>query len=74
MAFVNYNNKEITVKIVYYGPALSGKTTCLKYIYDSGEYRKKGKLITLDTDGDRTLPFNPEGGTLELHRWKPTRI
>lgn len=58
MAFVNYNNKEITVKIVYYGPALSGKTTCLKYIYDSGEYRKKGKLITLDTDGDRTLFFD----------------
>jgi signal recognition particle receptor subunit beta len=58
MAFVNYNNKEITVKIVYYGPALSGKTTCLKYIYDSGDYRKKGKLITLDTDGDRTLFFD----------------
>lgn len=58
MAFVNYNNKEITVKIVYYGPALSGKTTCLQYIYDSGEYRKKGKLITLDTDGDRTLFFD----------------
>ncbi|NIM15684.1 MAG: hypothetical protein GTO45_27155 [Candidatus Aminicenantes bacterium] len=58
MAFVNYNNKEITVKIVYYGPALSGKTTCLKYIYNSGEYRKKGKLITLDTDGDRTLFFD----------------
>ncbi len=58
MAFVNYNNKEITVKIVYYGPALSGKTTCLRYIYDSGEYRKKGKLITLDTDGDRTLFFD----------------
>jgi len=58
MAFVNYNNKEITVKIVYYGPALSGKTTCLRYIYESGEYRKKGKLITLDTDGDRTLFFD----------------
>jgi len=58
MAFVNYNNKEITVKIVYYGPALSGKTTCLQYTYESGEYRKKGKLITLDTDGDRTLFFD----------------
>jgi mutual gliding-motility protein MglA len=58
MAFVNYNNKEITVKIVYYGPALSGKTTCLQYVYESGEYRKKGKLITLDTDGDRTLFFD----------------
>lgn len=58
MAFVNYNNKEITVKIVYYGPALSGKTTCLQYTYASKEYKKKGKLITLDTDGDRTLFFD----------------
>jgi signal recognition particle receptor subunit beta len=58
MAFVNYNNKEITVKIVYYGPALSGKTTCLKYIYSCPEFGNKGKLITLDTDGDRTLFFD----------------
>jgi len=58
MAFVNYNNKEITIKIVYYGPALSGKTTCLKYIYSSNAFKSKGKLITLDTDGDRTLFFD----------------
>lgn len=58
MAFVNYNNKEITAKIVYYGPALSGKTTSLQYVFKSGEYKKKGKLITLDTDGDRTLFFD----------------
>ncbi len=58
MAFVNYNNKEITVKIVYYGPALSGKTSCLRYIYTSKSLEQKGKLITLDTDGDRTLFFD----------------
>jgi len=58
MAFVNYNNKEITAKIVYYGPALSGKTTCLRYIFNSEEVENKGKLITLDTDGDRTLFFD----------------
>ncbi len=58
MAFVNYNNKEITVKIVYYGPALSGKTSCLRYIYSNKSLEKKGKLITLDTDGDRTLFFD----------------
>lgn len=58
MAFVNYNNREITAKIVYYGPALSGKTTCLRYIYTSQEIDNKGKLITLDTDGDRTLFFD----------------
>ncbi len=58
MSFVNYNNKEITVKIVYYGPALSGKTTCLRSIYGSDSITTKGKLITLDTDGDRTLFFD----------------
>lgn len=58
MAFVNYNNKEITIKVVYYGPALSGKTTCLKYIYSRKGFENKGKLITLDTDGDRTLFFD----------------
>jgi signal recognition particle receptor subunit beta len=58
MAFVNYNNKEITAKIVYYGPALSGKTTCLRYIFNCDELENKGKLITLDTDGDRTLFFD----------------
>lgn len=58
MAFVNYNNKEITAKIVYYGPALSGKTTCLRYIFNCDEVDNKGKLITLDTDGDRTLFFD----------------
>jgi len=58
MAFVNYNNREITIKIVYYGPALSGKTTCLKEIFKNTEFQKKGKLITLDTDGDRTLFFD----------------
>jgi len=58
MAFVNYNNKEITAKIVYYGPALSGKTTCLRYIFNCDEVENKGKLITLDTDGDRTLFFD----------------
>ena len=58
MAFVNYNNKEITAKIVYYGPALSGKTTCLRYIFNCNEIENKAKLITLDTDGDRTLFFD----------------
>ena len=58
MAFVNYNNKEITAKIVYYGPALSGKTSCIRYIYNDNQVGNKGKLITLDTDGDRTLFFD----------------
>ncbi len=58
MSFINYSNKEINLKIVYYGAALSGKTTCLKYIYDNARYKDKGRLVTLDTDGDRTLFFD----------------
>ncbi len=58
MPFVNYNNREISVKIVYYGPALSGKTTCLRYIHQDSDLENKGKLITLDTAGDRTLFFD----------------
>ncbi|MDD5434597.1 MAG: hypothetical protein PH343_04135 [Nitrospira sp.] len=58
MALFNYNSKEINAKIVYYGPALSGKTTNIKSIYEKINPEKKGKLITLPTQGDRTLFFD----------------
>lgn len=58
MALFNYNSKEINAKIVYYGPALSGKTTNIKTIYEKIMPDKKGKLITLPTQGDRTLFFD----------------
>lgn len=58
MALFNYNSKEINAKIVYYGPALSGKTTNIKTIYEKIMPEKKGKLITLPTQGDRTLFFD----------------
>jgi len=58
MALINYAKREINFKIVYYGPAFSGKTTCIKYIYDRLDSRFKGKLITLATELDRTLFFD----------------
>ncbi len=58
MALINYPLKEMTIKIVYYGPGLSGKTTSLKYIYDNLPEKKKGKIVTLATEGDRTFFFD----------------
>ena len=54
----NYASKEIVIKIVYYGPALSGKTTNLEYIYKKTSPQLKGKLISLATESDRTLFFD----------------
>ncbi len=58
MALINYPLKEMTIKIVYYGPGLSGKTTSLKYIYDNLPEKNKGKIVTLATEGDRTFFFD----------------
>ncbi len=58
MALINYPLKEMTIKIVYYGPGLSGKTTSLRYIYDHLPDNKKGKIVTLSTEGDRTFFFD----------------
>lgn len=58
MSFVNYNSKEINCKIVYFGPAMSGKTTNLQYIYSQTHPEGKGKMISLQTDTERTLFFD----------------
>ncbi len=58
MAVVNYKNKEITAKIVYYGPGQSGKTTNLQVIYSKIKPENRGKLTTLATQTDRTLFFD----------------
>ncbi|MCU0645438.1 MAG: GTPase domain-containing protein [bacterium] len=56
--FINWAQQEITLKIVYYGPGLSGKTTNLRYIYSHIDASKRGELITLNTKEDRTLFFD----------------
>lgn len=58
MTFINYASREITCKIVYYGPGLGGKTTNIQYIYDRTNPASKGKLISLATETDRTLFFD----------------
>lgn len=54
----NTKDKELTLKIVYYGPALSGKTTNIQALHQILDPAKCGRLMTLDTKGDRTLFFD----------------
>jgi signal recognition particle receptor subunit beta len=58
MALVNFATKEINVKIVYYGPALSGKTTNLQIIYDLVPADVKGQFTSIATATERTLFFD----------------
>nr|WP_320132157.1 GTPase domain-containing protein [uncultured Holophaga sp.] len=58
MTFINYASREINCKIVYYGPGLCGKTTNIQWIFDQANPEKKGKLVSLATETDRTLFFD----------------
>jgi signal recognition particle receptor subunit beta len=58
MAIIHYASKEIQFKIVYYGPALSGKTTNLAYIHSRIAPAYRGDLVSLATAADRTLFFD----------------
>jgi small GTP-binding protein len=58
MALFNYATKEITLKIVYYGPGLSGKTTNIQYLHSTLNPENRGKLLSLSTESDRTLFFD----------------
>ena len=58
MAVFNYSTRELTTKIVYYGPGLCGKTTNLQYIYDHLKEGVRGKMLSLATKSDRTLFFD----------------
>ncbi len=55
---VDFGAKELTVKLVYYGPALSGKTTNLRAIHWLAASDTRGELMTLETQNDRTLFFD----------------
>src|SRR3954467_15877605 len=58
MSFINYSNREINCKIVYYGPGLCGKTTNLQFVYKKTAPKAKGKMISLATEPARTLFFD----------------
>ncbi len=58
MPLVNFTTREITCKIVYYGPGRSGKTTNLQYIYGRVPDDRRGRMVSLATRTDRTLFFD----------------
>lgn len=58
MSLVNYSTREITSKIVYYGPGRSGKTTNLQYIHSQVPEDRRGRMVSLATETDRTLFFD----------------
>jgi len=58
MVTINYAFREISCKIVYYGPGLSGKTTNLQYVHGRVPAKSRGDLISLATEADRTLYFD----------------
>jgi mutual gliding-motility protein MglA len=58
MAIVNLKKRQIECKIVYYGPGRCGKTTNLEYIYKSFKNQVMGEMVSINTDGDRTLFFD----------------
>jgi signal recognition particle receptor subunit beta len=58
MSLVNFTTREITCKIVYYGPGRSGKTTNLQYIYGRVPDDRRGRMVSLATQTDRTLFFD----------------
>ena len=58
MPVVNYSAREITCKIVYYGPGRSGKTSNLQYIHRRVPALHRGRMMSLATQGDRTLFFD----------------
>lgn len=58
MALFNYATRELSAKIVYYGPGLSGKTTNIEKVHRILRPEQKGRLISLPTETDRTLFFD----------------
>jgi signal recognition particle receptor subunit beta len=58
MAILNLKKRQIECKIVYYGPGRCGKTTNMEYIYKTYTKQVKGEMVSIDTEGDRTLFFD----------------
>ena len=58
MVRIDVPHREVTIKLVYYGPALSGKTTNLQALHRHLGERVGSDLVTLDTENDRTLFFD----------------
>ena len=55
---INHTSKQVTAKIVYYGPGLGGKTTNLQHIFSVTNPRSRGELVSMETEIERTLFFD----------------
>lgn len=58
MSMISYASREINCKLVYYGPGLGGKTTNLEHVYSKVAPEKRGKMVSLATETERTLFFD----------------
>jgi signal recognition particle receptor subunit beta len=58
MAVFNVKKREIECKVVYYGPGRCGKTTNLEYIHKAFKKQVTGEMVSIETEGDRTLFFD----------------
>jgi signal recognition particle receptor subunit beta len=58
MAIFNLKKREIECKIVYYGPGRGGKTTNLEYLFKAYKKQVTGEMVSINTEGDRTLFFD----------------
>jgi mutual gliding-motility protein MglA len=58
VAQVDFAERQLTLKLVYYGPPLSGKTSNLRALHTKVDKLNRGRLMTLDTRDDRTLFFD----------------
>ncbi len=56
--YINWPRRELNLKIVYYGPSLSGKTTNLEVIHKNVDPARRSELVSLKTHEDRTLYFD----------------
>jgi signal recognition particle receptor subunit beta len=68
---INFGGREIALKLVYYGPALSGKTTNLRSLHELTSDKSRGRLMTLETKDDRTLFFDMLPLTLRAESDRP---
>jgi signal recognition particle receptor subunit beta len=58
MALINHRAREIHFKIVYFGPGLGGKTTNLRFLHERLPAERRGRLLSIATDHERTLFFD----------------
>jgi signal recognition particle receptor subunit beta len=70
---INFGGREVAVKLVYYGPALSGKTTNLRSLHQLTSEASRGRLMTLETKDDRTLFFDMLPLTLRPESDRPAQ-